>query len=239
MAHITRFEAPWFLKVSKKEYKWVVRANPGPHPILKAIPLAILVRDYLGYAKTLKEAKRIISTGLVYVDGRPRKDYKYPVGLMDVIYVKGADKYYRMVPDTKRVIVPVEISKDEASFKLVRIVNKTTVKGGRIQLNLEDGRNVLLTPEEAKNYSTYNTLKIEIPNQTILGKFELAQGNYAVIVGGRNVGAHGRITEIRLAAFKRLKYSIVTLTDSSGKEIRTNMMNVMAVGKEAPVVKLQ
>ncbi len=239
MAHITRFEAPWFLKVSKKEYKWVVRANPGPHPKLKAIPLAILVRDYLGYAKTLKEAKRIISTGLVYVDGRPRKDYKYPVGLMDVIYVLRAEKYYRMVPDTKRVIVPVEISKDEASFKLVRIVNKTTVKGGRIQLNLEDGRNVLLTPEEAKNYSTYDTLKIEIPNQTILGKFELAQGNYAVIVGGRNVGAHGRITEIKLAAFKRLKYSIVTLTDSSGKEIRTNMMNVMAVGKEAPVVKLQ
>lgn len=239
MAHITRFEAPWFLKVSKKEYKWVVRASPGPHPISKAIPLAVLVRDYLGYARTLKEAKRIISTGLVYVDGRPRKDYKYPVGLMDVIYVKGAEKYYRIVPDTKRVIVPVEISKDEASFKLVRIINKTTVKGGRIQLNLEDGRNILLTPEEAKNYSTYDTLKIEIPSQTILGKFELAQGNYAVIVGGRNVGDHGRITEIKLAAFKRLKYSIVTLTDSSGKEIRTNMMNVMAVGKEAPVVKLQ
>jgi len=239
MAHITRFEAPWFLKVSKKEYKWVVRANPGPHPISKAIPLAVLVRDYLGYAKTLKEAKRIISRGLVYVDGRPRKDYKYPVGLMDVIYVKGAEKYYRIVPDTKRVIVPVEISKDEASFKLVRIINKTTVKGGKIQLNLEDRRNILLTPEEAKNYSTYDTLKIEIPNQTILDKFELVQGNYAVIVGGRNVGAHGRITEIKLAAFKRLKYSIVTLTDSSGKEIRTNMMNVMAVGKEAPVVKLQ
>jgi small subunit ribosomal protein S4e len=238
MAHITRFEAPWFLKVSKKEYKWVVRASPGPHSLQRSIPLAVLIRDYLNYAKTLKEAKRVISSGIVYVDGRPRKNYKYPVGLMDVIYLKGAEKYYRIVPDIHRVLMPVEISKDEATYKLVRIVNKTTVKSGKIQLNLEDGRNILLSAEEARNYKTFETLKIEIPSQKVLDKYELTNGNYAVIIGGRNVGNHGNVDDVAWASFKRVKYTIVTLTTPSGTQVRTNMMNVMAVGREKPEVKL-
>lgn len=239
MAHITRFEAPWFLNISKKEYKWTVRAEPGPHPIQRAIPLAILIRDYLQLALTLKEAKRIIASGKVYVDGRPRKSYKYPVGLMDVIYIKGLEKYYRIVPDVHRVIVPIEIDKEEATYKLVRVRNKTTVKGGKIQLNLEDGRNILLPPEEAAKYKTLETLKIEIPSQNILAKFEIAPGNYAVIIGGKNVGVHGKIKDIKYAAYKKAKYSIVTLTDEKGQEVRTNLLNVMAVGTEKPEVKLQ
>lgn len=239
MAHITRFEAPWFLKISKKEYKWTVRAEPGPHPIQRAIPLGILVRDYLGIATSLKEAKMIIASGKVYVDGRPRKSYKYPVGLMDVVYVKGLEKYFRIVPDVHRVIMPIEIGKEEANFKLVRIRNKTTVKGGKIQLNLEDGRNILLSPEEASKYKTLDTLKIEIPSQNILGKYEITPGNYAVIIGGRNVGVHGKISDIKYANYKKAKYSIVTLRDANGQEVRTNLLNVMAVGTEKPEVKLQ
>ncbi len=42
---------------------WVVRPSPGPHPLAKSLPLALLVRDVLRYTKTLREARYVIGKG--------------------------------------------------------------------------------------------------------------------------------------------------------------------------------
>ncbi|TRM86181.1 30S ribosomal protein S4e, partial [Sulfolobus sp. C3] len=119
MTHITRFEAPWFLPLSKKEYKWTVRPIAGPHSVTTSVPLAIILRDYLNLAESLKEAKFIISSGKVLVDGRVRKHYKYPIGIMDVISVPSSDLYFRVVPDNIRFLKLIKITKDEANYKYV------------------------------------------------------------------------------------------------------------------------
>ncbi|QGA69555.1 30S ribosomal protein S4e [Sulfolobus sp. E11-6] len=232
MAHITRFEAPWFLIISKKLYKWTVRSNPGPHPIEKSIPLAIVIRDYLKFAGTIREAKRIIFDGKVLVDGKVRKDYKYPVGLMDIVSIPSADLYFRVLPDNVRFMRLSKISADEARYKYVRIMNKTTIKGGRIQLNLEDGRNILVDKEAAKNFKTLMTLKIELPSQNIVDSFTISEGSYAIFVGGKNVGIHGIVKSVSLSKFKSRKYSVVTLESKDGNTYQTNLMNVMSIGRE-------
>lgn len=234
MAHITRFEAPWYLRISKKEYKWTVRASPGPHPIDKSIPLLVLIRDYLNIASTAREAKRIIFDGKVMVDGRVRKDYKYPVGLMDVVSIPSADIYIRIIPDNVRYLKPVEISKEESGFKYARVLNKTTIKDGNIQLNLEDGRNILINKEKLKEFNppTLTTLKISIPDQQVLDSFDIKEGAYAIIIGGKNVGMHGVITKIQLSAYKKRKYSIVTIQDKEGKIYQTNLENIFAIGHD-------
>jgi len=232
MVHITRFEAPWFLQISKKEYKWTVRANPGPHKLSESIPLALLVKHYLKMAETTREAKRIIFSGKILVDGRVRKDYKYPVGLMDVVAIPSIDKYYRVVPDNTRFLKLVEITKEDAKYKFVRIINKTTVKHGNLQLNLEDGRNILVTKEKISemNYPTLTTLKIELPSQNTVKTYEIKEGKYAIIIGGRNVGLYGIIKSIQYANYKRAKYSIVTIEQKNGETVQTNLQNVMAIG---------
>ncbi|MBB5253003.1 30S ribosomal protein S4e [Sulfurisphaera ohwakuensis] len=232
MAHITRFEAPWFLNLSKKEYKWTIRANPGPHKLSESIPLALLLKHYLNVAETTREAKRLVVEGKIMVDGRVRKDYKFPVGLMDVISIPSSDLYFRIVPDNIKYLMPVKISKEDAKYKFVRIVNKTTNKNGNIQLNLEDGRNILIPKEKVPemNYPTLTTLKIEIPSQSIIKSYELSEGKYAIIIGGRNVGLHGVIKTIQYAKYKKRKYSIVTIEQKNGESVQTNLQNVMVIG---------
>lgn len=233
MAHITRFEAPWFLNLSKKAYKWTIRASAGPHKISEGIPLALALKHYLNFAETTREAKRLIFEGKILVDGKVRKDYKYPVGLMDVISIPSADLYFRLVPDNVKYLYPVKISKEDSKYKFVRIINKTTNKKGNLQLNLEDGRNILILKDKLSeiNYPTLTTLKIEIPSQNIVATYEIKEGKYGLIIGGRNVGLHGVIKSIQYANYKKRKYSIVTIEQKSGEVVQTNLQNVMAVGE--------
>ncbi|QKQ99932.1 30S ribosomal protein S4e [Metallosphaera tengchongensis] len=241
MVHITRLEAPWFLKASKKDYKWTVRASPGPHPISRSIPLGLLLRDYLRVASTLKESKKIISDGSVLVDGRIRRDYKFPVGLMDVISIPKANLYFRVIPDKARLLKPIKISEDESGFKLVRLMNKTLTKNGRFQLNLEDGRNILLSDSSSDliKIPTLTTLKLSIPKQEILGTFPIKEESYVMAIGGKNAGIIGQLKKLQSASYKTRRYSIVIIKSADGSEYETNLENLMVIGQEKPEIKVE
>jgi ribosomal protein S4E len=66
---LKRKPAPRFWPIHRKEFTWVVKPSPGPHSLQNCLPLAIVLRDILGFAQTRKEAKSIVSQGKVYVDG--------------------------------------------------------------------------------------------------------------------------------------------------------------------------
>ncbi|WFO75807.1 30S ribosomal protein S4e [Desulfurococcaceae archaeon MEX13E-LK6-19] len=239
--HLKALAAPRFWPILRKEYKWAVKPSPGPHPISRSIPLLIIVRDILKYAKTAREARRLIAEGHFKVDGRVRKNYKYPVGLMDVLEVVDTGETYRMVPVPVKVMRLLPIEKEEATFKLCRIENKTTVKGGHIQLNLHDGRNHLIRVADPTNpvedvYDTLGTVKLAIPNQEILDYVPLKEGVIAIIAGGRNVGRVGRIVSIK-KGIRRFR-SIVTLEDKNGNKFQTSLDYVFPIGVEEPLIKL-
>lgn len=232
MVHFTRFEAPGFLAVNKKEYKWVVRPSPGPHRARFSVPLAVVLRDQLKVATSIKEVKAIVSQGKVLVDGRIRKDYRYPIGVMDVIAIPSASLYFRAMPHPTDYITLVKITSEDATYKLVKVANKTTLTGKRTQLNLDDGRNILVNEEKAKSIHTRDTLKIELPSQNIIGHLEMKEGAYGIITGGKNVGAHGKISSIKKAQYKVDAYSLVTVENQAGYKYETNLKNVMVIGEE-------
>ncbi len=239
--HLKALVAPRFWPILRKEYKWTVKPSPGPHPIDRSIPLLIIVRDILKYAKTAREARRIIAEGHFKVDGRVRKNYKYPVGLMDVLEVVDTGETFRVIPVPRKVLGLHPIDKDEAKYKLCRIENKTTVKGGHIQLNLHDGRNVLIRVSDPKNpvedkYKTLGTVKISIPVQQLLDYIPLENGVIAIISGGRNVGRVGRVVNIRHGI--RRHRSIVELEDKHGNRFQTSLVYVFPIGVEEPLISL-
>ncbi|MCY0860407.1 MAG: 30S ribosomal protein S4e [Sulfolobaceae archaeon] len=239
MVHFTRFEAPGFLAVNKKEYKWVVRPSPGPHRARFSVPLAVVLRDQLKVATSIKEVKAIVSQGKVLVDGRIRKDYRYPIGIMDVIAIPSASLYFRAMPHPTDYITLIKITSEDATYKLVKVVNKTTLTGKRTQLNLDDGRNILVNEEKAKSIRTRDTLKIELPSQNIIGHLEMKEGAYGIITGGKNVGAHGNISSIKKAQYKVDAYSLVTVENQAGYKYETNLKNVMVIGEEKPEIRLE
>ena len=239
--HLKRLAAPAWWPIPRKAAKWTVKPSPGPHPITECIPLLIIVRDVLKYAKTAREARRLIAEGHFKVDGRVRKDYKFPVGLMDVLEVVDTEEYYRIVPHPVKFLTLHPISKEEATFKLCRIENKTTVRGGHIQLNLHDGRNHLIRIADPRNpvedvYRTYDVIKLAIPKQEILDHLKCEPGMLAVVTGGRNVGRVGTIVDIK-QIFKR-RDAVVTLRSPKGEEFRTVLKYVFVIGREKPLISL-
>ena len=240
--HMKRIAAPKQWAIPRKTATWTVKPRPGPHPVEECIPLLILVRDVLKYATVSREAKKIITHGQVKVDGRVRKDHKFPVGLMDVIEVPIMGEAYRVLP-SKRGFTLVPIEGEEVSFKLCQIKNMLTVKGGNVQLALHDGRNILLpienpkvSPHEVYPYKTRDTVKISLEDQEILDHIPYSEGAYAIVVGGKLRGEKGEIVEIRKRLGRRASTTVIQKGD--GVRFETVMDYVFPVGAPTPLIKL-
>ena len=242
--HLKRLAAPRIFPIPRKRPhgKYTVRPSPGPHPKDSSVPLAIILRDILGYAKNLREARKILAQRLVYIDGRVITDYKFPVGFMDVIYIKRIEKYWRVLPHRKRIILH-EITPEEAKFKIVKIIGKRYVKNGWIQLNLEDGRNILFKVKDDSErkeildkYKTWDSLKISLPDQKILDHFKLQEGMYGLLMGGTHAGEHGEV--IQISRQKMRKYSTVTIKNPQGEYIVTSLRYLLVIGRESPEISL-
>lgn len=183
--HMKRLTTPVNIPVSRKENVWITRPAPGPHGIRESAALVTVLRDLLGICDTAREARRIIGQRKILVDGKPATDYKRPVGLMDVISIPETKENFRFLIDSNGKYRLVRISEKEAKWKLARIEDKTTLKGGKTQLNLHDGRNILVDKD---TYKTGTTLKIELPGQNILESYELKPGNISYLIGGSHIG---------------------------------------------------
>ncbi len=240
--HLKRKPAPEFWPIHRKEAVFTVRPKPGPHPISRCIPLTLIVRDILGIAKTGREARKIISQGKICVDGKIQKEDLFPTGLMDVISIPDTEKTYRVLPSQKGLAL-YPVGKEEAGFKLCRIENKTTVKHGHIQLNLHDGRNMLIRVKDANHpeedvFQTLDTLKINFSNQEIAGHFKLSEGAPAIIIDGKNRGKFGKIVAIEKRPGQKRRNTLVTIEGSSGNRFQTSMDYIFVIGDKEPHISL-
>src|SRR5207245_5632041 len=95
---LKREPSPGFWPLHRKEETWAPMTRPGPHAREKSLPLVLLLRDILGYAKTAHEAKRIIDSDHVRVDGGVRTDHRFSAGMMDVVPVGGANPNFPIMP---------------------------------------------------------------------------------------------------------------------------------------------
>lgn len=240
--HLKRKPAPKSWPIHRKEFVWAPKPIPGPHPISNCIPLTLIVRDILGFAKTRKEAKIVISQGKLMVDGKIRREERFPAGLMDVISLPEIKGTYRILPSKKGLVLhPIETG--EADFKLCRIENKTIVKGGHIQLNLHDGTNLLFRAKESQKiegdtYETLGTLKISVPNREVLEYIKLVEGKYALITGGKNAGRHGKIVAIEEKPEQKRRGLLVTIEDKNGVQFQTILDYTFVVGGTKPEISL-
>ncbi len=239
--HLKRKPAPAFWPIHVKEFQWVTKPIPGPHPMEESLPLTLVLREILHYAKTNREAEKILAEGKVKVDGKVRREKKFPIGLMDMVEIPDAKLTFRVIPFPGKGLFLVKIPSAEKSFKLCQIEDKTYVNGGNIQLNLHDGRNLLLKLNDPKNpkedvYKTRDTLQITVPNQQIIGHLTFKEKSYVLITAGRNIGKSGKIIKIEESRFENP--SIVTIEDDKGNIFQTVANYVFVVGDEKPLIKL-
>tara|TARA_B100000768_G_scaffold180227_1_gene199630 strand:+ start:1223 stop:1807 length:585 start_codon:yes stop_codon:yes gene_type:complete len=155
------------------------------------MPLNVVIRDILGYANSTREVRHILHNNLALIDGRICKDVRRGVGFMDVLTL-GEDNY-RCILDRKGRLRYRPISKKEAETKVCRIDGKTTIKGGKTQLNLHDGRNMLV--DDATEYSTGDSLVLSLPSQEVKEHIRFAEGTRCYLTGGAHVGEFADVKE--------------------------------------------
>lgn len=222
-----RLASPRVWSIPKKRHVWAVKQSPGPHSIERSVPLLIMVRDMLGYCDTARECSKIIGKRNILIDGRIVTNYKMPVGFMDVLTIPKAKENFRALLDSKGKLRPIRIPKERANWKLVRIEDITTVKKGKTQLNLHDGRNILI---DKGRYKPGDVLKIELPSQKILDSYTLENGNVAMIIGGKHSGQIATIENYKV--IKSPKPNVVEFKEG----FSTIKDHVFVVGKKSPEI---
>ena len=231
MSKLKRLLVPKFWKVPRKQKKWAVSPSPGPHKKFESIPLQVLVRDIFNLAETGKEAKSIIFKGEILVDGKPRKDHAYPVGLFDTISIPITKQFYRVVPSADGLKV-IEISEDESKEKINKIQKKTVIKKGKVQVNLNDSKNILINDGK---YKTGDSLLVELPSLKIKDHLSLAKGHVGIIIKGKNSGKIAEIKDILPGKFKQPSRIICEIEGNDAEVLKDNFI---VVGKNKPLIKV-
>ncbi len=233
--HLKRLAAPasWKIKRKRRFGTWIVKPIPGPHPMERSVPLRVLIRDLLELAYTTKEADRIIRAGEVLVDGRVRKNPRFPVGLFDVVEIPKLKKVYRIILDDKGRIVPKEVPESERNVKIVRVERKKTIKGGKIQIGTHDGRTFLIDDKDSIHVG--DAIKIQLPDQKILEIYPLGKGSLAYVLSGRHAGTVGTIEDVIPGDVVRERAVVITV---GGDRMQTAARNVFVVGVQNPAITL-
>jgi small subunit ribosomal protein S4e len=239
--HLKRLNAPKSWSVPKKIHKWIVNPKVGPHKEGNYLPLLVIIRDILKYAKTIKEAKYILSNKMVLINGKPRTSFKFPVGLMDIIEIPETKEYFRVLLQPRKGLILHPINKKETSIKISKIDGKTVISGGNIQLNLHDGSNILVKVSDPKKptedqYKVKDSLIISTSNNKIKQHIPLKKGIYALTIAGKNLGYYGLIKKIekRYGPFA----SVVTLSNKKIGDFQTALDYVFPIGLEEPLISL-
>ena len=193
--HMKRLAAPRSWPLKRKVSVFITKQSPGAHSVEDSMAAVIVLRDMIEACDTAREAKRIIGNRELFVNGKAVKDPKAPIGFMDAVSIPKMDLYYRMFITDKGKLTLVPISKDEAAWGIYKIMDKTLVKGGKFQLNLSGGRNVLL---DKNDYKGGDSLKIAYDGQKILECYPFAAGSTVLIKDGAQSGKIKTVKEVQV-----------------------------------------
>lgn len=166
------------------------------------------------------------------VDGKVRKNPKYPAGFMDVIKLPETDECWRILFDRKGYLRLHEIGEGESGFKLEKVIGKTPSQGGKLQLNLNDGKTMT---GEFEDIDVGDTLKVSLPGLEIQNHIPREVGSLALITGGSNVGRIGEIKEI---IETESPSSDRFLVESDGEKFQSPEEYVFVIGEKSPEISL-
>lgn len=158
------------------------------HATGKGISILFLLRDVLKIADTRKEARYMTLNGMVKVNNQIRKDENFPVQVFDTLNLEKANLNYRLEIVNKKFNL-AEITKKEAETKIVKIAGKKVLGKDKIQMNLDDGQNIL---SEVK-FSVGDSVLLNTKNGKITKILPLKKGAKIEVIAGKHAGEKGEL----------------------------------------------
>ncbi|MBI2659676.1 30S ribosomal protein S4e [Candidatus Woesearchaeota archaeon] len=225
--HLKRLAAPRTWQVARKKFKFIIKPASGTHSPKEGISFGTLLKEMLSYANSSREAKKIINTHQIKIDGKARKDFRFPVGIFDTIEFSNINENFRVIADKNGKIGLAKIKKEEASLKPCKIIGKTPVRG-KIQLNLFDGNNILT---DNKSYKVGDTLLLELPGKKIAKHLKLDKKSAILLTGGKHMGETGHVEDI---SGNKIIYK-----NPNGELVETSKKYAFVIGDDKPLVTIR
>ncbi len=217
-SHLKRVAVPKTWNLPRKLYKFIVRPSGYTE---SALPVAVILKEILGLTETRAEAKKIVNSGAVSVDGSVIKNDRLPAGLMSVISV--GDNDYRILLNTRGKLFLKSLSAKESSIKLCKVISKTTLKGNKLQIGFHDGRTML---SDKKDIKLNDTIAFKLPEFTVHSHLKLGKDAKAYLTGGSNVGKVGTVESV----------SGTLILKIGGKTIEAGKENIFVIGSESEMI---
>lgn len=190
--HLKRIATPRTWSIARKQEKFIVRPHAGGHSLEFSMALGVLLRDKLGLVQTLRECQKMLHAQEVLVDGSRKKDRRDMVGLFDVISIPALKKYYHVVLSTQGKLEVEELSEKDASTKTAKIVGKCVVSGGKTQLRLHDGRNILYDGAAQVG----DSVVLDLATKKISAVLKKDIGAKVFLTQGKHAGSEGTLKAI-------------------------------------------
>jgi small subunit ribosomal protein S4e len=232
--HIIKLAAPATWPIARKGTKWIAKPLPGAHTLEKGMPLIVYLRDMLQIVQSNREAKRILNQKLVLVNGVAVKEPNFSVGLFDTLKILKYDKTYRVLLNQRGKLYLIEISERELNIRPAKIVGKTTLKKGRIQIHLSNGWNFIT---EKDVYKVGDVLFMDAQTRKPIKHIKPAKGSVIYITSGSHVG---QIAEIEgfseEGPLRKKKFILAKISDQTRKVLASD---AFVIGAEQPEIKVE
>jgi small subunit ribosomal protein S4e len=215
MAHMKRQSAPKRWPIKRKGTAFVVTPNSNTY---KGIPLLIILRDMLKLCSNRKEVKKAIHEKKILVNKKEARDEKNPLLIFDTLTIIPMKKSYRLILSKTGKYGLEEIKEHDAGYKVNKVIDKKTLKGKKIQINLQDGNNFVSDTK----CNIGDSVLVNFKEKKIEKCIPLKENSKVVVVDGKHVGSGGIIEKLKPER-KMAKLNV------GGKEINVLIKQIMAV----------
>lgn len=224
--HLKRLSAPKAWHIKRKSHKFITSSASGPHSPEAGLSLGTLVREVLNHTQSNRESKKIMNAGEIKIDGKIRKNSRFPVGIFDTIEFAGINENFRVIITKKGKLDLIRIKKEECLVKPCKIIGKSMING-KLQLNLYDGNNILV---DKGSYKVGDTLILSLPGKKIAKHLKLDKTAAIFLTGGKHIGEIGNVEDI---AANKIVYK-----NSGGELVETSKKYAFVVGDNKPSITL-
>lgn len=193
--HLKRQQSPKSWPIERKGTTYLVRPK---YSIDQGVPILIAIRDMLKFAKDRREVKKALNSRQILLNHRAVFDDRDNAVLLDVITIvppEGSnmqEKNYRVLMGINKKFELKEINKQESEHKTAKVINKTTLKGKKTQINLSDGRNFI----SDLKCKTNDSVLVNLKSKKIEKCVPMKKDAKAIVFAGKHAGEEGVIKEI-------------------------------------------
>lgn len=221
--HLKRLATPKTWLIGRKQNKFIGRPKGSGHSYKLGTSIVTVFRDLLGVVDSAREMRYILFNKELFVDNRKIKSHKFLTGLFDVISIPESDFHYRIVLNDKRRVDVLPVDKKEANLKIRKVISKTMIKGGKVQLNFNDGFN-LITDQKC---AVADTILFDTTKNEIKEVLPLKENVPVVLLSGQYLG--------KTAIVEKVDQSTV-FVKFKDKSYETLKDFVFVIGAKEPVI---